>query len=114
MQLKRSLSREDIAIGVTIINFGNFVGGPFSLVSCPAHFDQSSVRIYQDWTCHQSRGTGAIDLLKLVPTSQVLVLQAAYNKGINNVFYCALGVAGFVFVASCFVEWKSFNGKQGC
>lgn len=56
--------------------------------------------------------SGATDLTKLVSPSNLPILRAAYNEGIQNVFYCALGVAGFAFLASWFVEWKSMKGKQ--
>jgi hypothetical protein len=110
------LSRKDIAIGITIINFGNFVGGTIFVSICQGILSST----LQSKLGQQIPGldvssissSGATDLSKLVPPSQLQVLQAAYNKGINNVFYCALGVAGFVFVASWFVEWKSVKGKQ--
>jgi hypothetical protein len=104
------LSREDIAIGITITNFGNFVGGTVFVSICQGSLS-STLRSKPDQQIpglHVSliSRSGATDLSKLVPPSQLPVQQAAYNKGINNVFCCALGVAGFAFVASWFVEWS--------
>ena len=111
------LSREDIPIGITILSFCNFVGGTIFVSVCQGILS-STLRIQ----LHQSipgldvssiSKAGASDLSSLVPTDQLPLLLDAYNKGINNVFYCALGLSGLAFAASWFVEWKSVKKQPG-
>ncbi|KAF2489863.1 MFS general substrate transporter [Lophium mytilinum] len=110
------LAREDIPIGITIINFGNFVGGTIFVSICQGILSSTlRSKLAQQipgLEVSSISNSGATDFSKLVPPSQLPILLAAYNEGINNVFYCALGVSGFAFVASWFVEWKSVKGKQ--
>ncbi|KAF2440246.1 MFS general substrate transporter, partial [Karstenula rhodostoma CBS 690.94] len=110
------LSHEDIPIGITIINFGNFVGGTIFVSICQAILSST----LQSRLAQKIPGldvssivhAGATDLAKLIPVDQLPVFHAAYNEGIVNVWYCALGVSAFAFVASWFVEWKSVKGPQ--
>ncbi|KAF9734949.1 hypothetical protein PMIN06_011010 [Paraphaeosphaeria minitans] len=110
------LSREDIPIGITIINFGNFVGGTIFVSICQtilsstlrSQLAQKIPGLDLSAIAH----AGATDLAKLIPTDKLPVFHAAYNEGIVNVWYCALGVSAFAFVASWFVEWKSVKGQQ--
>lgn len=110
------LSREDIPIGITIINFGNFVGGTVFVSICQSILSST----LQSQLTQKIPGldvssilhAGATDLVKAIPPQQLPILQAAYNKGIDNVWFCALGVSAFAFVASWFVEWKSVKGQQ--
>ncbi|KAF2802381.1 putative MFS multidrug transporter [Mytilinidion resinicola] len=110
------LSREDIPMGITIINFGNFIGGTVFVSICQGILS-STLRTQlgqqiPDLDLSSISTAGATELSKLVPSSQLPILQAAYNKGINNVFYCALGVSSSAFVASWFVEWRSVKSSQ--
>ncbi|KAK7188624.1 hypothetical protein DPSP01_005584 [Paraphaeosphaeria sporulosa] len=110
------LSREDLPIGITIINFGNFVGGTIFVSICQTILTST----LQSQLAQKIPGldvssithAGATDLAKLIPTDKLPVFHAVYNQGIVNVWYCALGVSAFAFVASWFVEWKSVKGKQ--
>lgn len=55
--------------------------------------------------------TGATDLTHLVPADELPVLLDAYNRGLVNVFYCALAMACGAFVAAWGLEWKSMTKK---
>lgn len=110
------LSREDLPTGITIINFGNFVGGTIFVSICQTILSST----LQSQLAQKIPGldvssivhAGATDLAKLIPTDQLPVFHAVYNEGVVNVWYCALGVSAFAFVASWFVEWKSVKGQQ--
>jgi hypothetical protein len=110
------LSPEDLPIGITIINFGNFVGGTVFVSICQSILSstlQSQLaQKIPDLDVSSILHAGATDLAKLIPLEQLPVFHAAYNEGVVNVWYCALAVSAFAFVASWFVEWKSVKGQQ--
>jgi hypothetical protein len=57
-------------------------------------------------------GGGATDFTSTVPKDKLPLFLEAYNAAINNVFYCALGLASLAFVSSFFVEWKTVKKSQ--
>jgi hypothetical protein len=105
------LSREDIPIGITIIAFAQFFSGSIFVSVSQAILSntlsaQLSTKI-PGFDAAKLSGTGTTNLSRLVPKDQLSVLLAAYNDAIDKVFYCALAVSCFAFVASFFVEWKT-------
>lgn len=111
------LAREDIPLGITIINFGNFVGGTIFVSVCQGILSSTLrselQRHIPDLDVSLVSHSGATDLARLFTPTQLPFLREAYNSGIANVFYCALGVSGFAFVASWFVEWRSVKQQSG-
>ncbi|KAH8899096.1 MFS general substrate transporter [Thozetella sp. PMI_491] len=105
------LSRADIPVGITVLNFANFLGGTIFVSVCQGILSSTlSSQLSQSipgLDVSSIASAGATDLSKLVPQDQLPLLYEAYNRGINNVFYCALGLSGLSFVASCFLEWKT-------
>lgn len=105
------LSREDIPVGVTIVNFAQLAGGTIFISVCQAILTQTlktqlSTKI-PGLDVQKLSSTGATDLTKLVPEELLPILLTAYNKAIVNVFYCVLGVACVGLVASFFLEWRT-------
>lgn len=105
------LSKEDISIGVTVINFSQFTGGTIFISVCQAVLTHTlktelSIKI-PNLDIKGLSSTGATDLAKLVPEQLLPVMLTAYNKAIVNVFYCAMGAACLGFVASLFLEWRT-------
>jgi hypothetical protein len=105
------LSREDISVGVTIITFAQLTGGTIFISVCQAVLtttlkNELSTSI-PGLDVQKVSSTGATDLTKLVPEELVPILLAAYNEGVVNVFYCALGAACLGLVASLFLEWRT-------
>ncbi|MCJ1476235.1 hypothetical protein MMC13_004901 [Lambiella insularis] len=105
------LSREDIPIGMTILTFAQFISGTILISVCQTVLSSTLVSQISDQIPNLDAstlsGTGATSLLGLVPEQYLPVLLTAYNKGIENVFYCGLAMSGVAFVASLFMEWKS-------
>jgi hypothetical protein len=105
------LSREDIPVGITIINFAQLIGGTIFISVCQAVLaDTLKTQLGSkipglDFNTLSS--TGATNLITLVPKDMLPVLLAAYNKAIVNVFYCALSVACLAFIASLCLEWRT-------
>ncbi|OAL49071.1 MFS general substrate transporter [Pyrenochaeta sp. DS3sAY3a] len=109
------LSRSDIPLGITIINFGNFVGGTIFVSICQALLSstlraQLSAKI-PGLDVSKLSSVGATDLARLVEPGQLGLLREAYNEGVRKVWYVALGVSVFAFVAAWGVEWKSVKRK---
>ncbi|KAK8036215.1 major facilitator superfamily transporter [Apiospora rasikravindrae] len=111
------LSREDIPVGITLINFGNLVGGTIFVSVCQgvlsgtlttelAKIPGGTIDV------HALLGSGATDVRKLLTPDQLPAFLAAYNKGIDNIFYVALAAALLAFVASLFLEGKSVKKAQ--
>ena len=105
------LSGKDLPLGIAIIGFGNFIGGTL-FVAISQGILSSTLRsglrqIDPSLDVSAIANAGATDLSKLVPAAELPDLLIAYNRGIDNVFYCALGVSCAAFVASWFVEWRS-------
>ncbi|KAF2415860.1 putative efflux pump antibiotic resistance protein [Tothia fuscella] len=105
------LSRKDIPIGITLIQFANQIGGTIFVSVCQGVLQSTlSTQLGQSipgFDASAISHAGASDLAKLVPEEQLPALLEAYNKGIDDVFYCALAVACLAFVASWFLKWKS-------
>ncbi|KAK7959111.1 major facilitator superfamily transporter [Apiospora aurea] len=111
------LARADIPVGITLINFGNLVGGTVFVSVCQGVLSgtltSELAKIPGDAIdVHAILGSGATDVRKLLAPDQLPAFLAAYNKGIDNVFYVALASALLAFVASLFMEWKSVKKAQ--
>ena len=107
------LSREDIPIGITIITFAQFLAGTIFVTVCQAVLSntlraQLSSKI-PGLDLGKLSQTGATDLSQLVPKDKLPVLLAAYNKGLVNVFYCALATSSAAFIAAFFLEWRTMR-----
>ncbi|KAK8054688.1 hypothetical protein PG994_009755 [Apiospora phragmitis] len=110
------LSREDVPTGITLINFGNLVGGTIFVSVCQGVLsDTLTTELAQTLPgkldVHALLSSGVTDVAKLLPPDQLPAFLAAYNKGICNVFYVALAAAFLAFVASLFLEWKSVKAQ---
>lgn len=110
------LSREDMPVGITLINFGNLVGGTVFVSLCQgvlsATLATELARIPGGrLDAHALLGSGATEVTRLVPADQLPAFLAAYNKGIDNIFYVALAASILGFVASLFLEWRSVKSQ---
>ena len=110
------LSKEDIPTGVTILNFAQQIGGSIFISVCQTILS-STLRsrlasTLPNFDAARIATSGATDVRKMVSKQQLPVLLKAYNAGIDNVFYCALGLTCLALVASLFVEWKSVRSPD--
>lgn len=105
------LPKEDIPIGVTIVNFSQLVGGTVFVSICQAVLAQTlKVQLgstHSGIDAEKISSAGATNITKLVPKEKLPLLLSAYNQGIVKIFYCALATACLAFVASFFLEWRS-------
>ncbi|MCJ1416197.1 hypothetical protein MMC32_002532 [Xylographa parallela] len=105
------LGKEDISTGVTILNFFAQVGGSIFVSICQTILSSTLksqlASTLPDFNATGIASSGATDIQSMVSAQQLPVLLDAYNAGIDNVFYCALGLSCLALIASFFVEWKS-------
>lgn len=111
------LARKDIPIGITIINFANFLGGTIFVSVSQGILSSTLVsqlsKSLPGFDASVLATSGATDLAKLVPADKVHLLQLAYNTGIVNIFYCTVGVSCLAFLASLFIEWRTVKKNTG-
>ncbi|MCJ1382448.1 hypothetical protein MMC17_005561 [Xylographa soralifera] len=110
------LGKEDISTGVTILNFFAQVGGSIFISICQTILSSTlKSRLASTLPNFDTTGiatSGATEIQQLVSKQQLPILLNAYNAGINNVFYCALGLSFLALIASLFVEWKSVKSTE--
>jgi hypothetical protein len=56
--------------------------------------------------------TGATDLRRVVPASQLSTVVSAYNYSLTLVFTMAAALSSVMILGALFVEWKSIKGKK--
>lgn len=110
------LAKKDVPIGLTVIAFAQFLSGTIFVSICQTilantlaselsrnlpGFDASAIAL-----------TGATQIRELVLAKDLPIVLAAYNAGINNIFYCALATSCMAFVAAFFMEWKSVKSTK--
>lgn len=105
------LPKDDIAVGTTLMGFTQNLGGTI-FVSVSQSILATSLRsnlavTLPGFDSSVISKSGATDIRNLVTAQQLPVVLLAYNAAINNLFYCAMGLAAVALIASCFVEWKS-------
>jgi len=105
------LAKEDIPTGITILAFFQAFGGTLLLSIAQSVLSNTLrselARTLPGFDSSVISSTGATEIRNLVSKDDLPIALAAYNSGINNVFYCALASSCVAFVASLFVEWKS-------
>ncbi|KAH7305758.1 major facilitator superfamily domain-containing protein [Stachybotrys elegans] len=110
------LSREDIPTGLTVINFMNFVGGTVFVGVCQSILTHTLTdelrRNVPDLDVASILRNGATSLSGSVTPEQRPLFINAYNAGLVNVFYCAMALSAFAFIASCFLEWRTVKARQ--
>ncbi|MCJ1316008.1 hypothetical protein MMC15_001328 [Xylographa vitiligo] len=110
------LGKEDISTGVTILNFVSQMGGSIFVSICQtilsSTLQSQLASTLPNFDTAEIATSGATEIRNMVSTQQLPILLEAYNAGINNVFYCALGLSCLSFVASFFVEWKSVKSME--
>lgn len=105
------LSQRDAAIGITVLQFVNFLGGSIfvtvaqtlltnklvtNLSSAIPGFDTSVIA-----------SGGAASVRDTVSADQLPIVLEVYNDSMKSIWYLALGLSTLIFVASWGLEWKS-------
>lgn len=110
------LPKKDVPIGLTVIAFAQFFGGTIFVSVCQTILTNTLtselVRTLPSFQSSAIINSGATDIQGLVSRTELPVVLAAYNLGLDNTFYCALAASSLAFVASFFIEWKSVKARS--
>ncbi|KAF4437484.1 hypothetical protein F53441_13021 [Fusarium austroafricanum] len=109
------LSESDSSIGLSTLNFFNFLGGTIFVTVSQALFEgklKSSIgKLVSGVNVHQLTNSGATKLWDYVPSDKAQVVLKAYNNSMREIWYIGFGMACFALVASFGIEWR--NTKAG-
>ena len=110
------LPRKDVPIGVSLIFFGQTLGGAIFLSVAQNIF---SNKLEQNFTSLGGldigavTSTGATDIRSIVPPGMLEAVLTAYNNALRNAFYIALAMSCCSLVGALTMEWKSVKKGEG-
>lgn len=109
------LKAEDVSIGVSLMFFGQQLGGAVFLCAAQNVFLQELVRdlatVMPLETAKALSNAGATDLRELVPAALLPEVLVQYNKAITTTFYVGASIAAVSIVPALLFEWKSVKGS---
>ncbi|OIW32231.1 MFS general substrate transporter [Coniochaeta ligniaria NRRL 30616] len=117
LAMQTVLPREDVSIGLAINFFAQQLGGAVFVSVGQTILSNLLVSRLQgipglDPT--QIVGSGATDLVKLVPPQYMDLVIQAYNYACTRIFLCGLGLTFAALLSVLGMEWRSIKkGKQG-
>jgi hypothetical protein len=110
------LSREQVSIGLSIINLSNFLGSTIFVTVGQALLQNQLVKklkpVLPNVNLDDLTQNGASSIISSVSGDQLPAVLRAYNDSLRSVWYLALGLAALVFLASFGMEWRSVKGHN--
>jgi hypothetical protein len=110
------LSREQVSIGLSIINLSNFLGSTIFVTVGQALLQNQLVKklkpVLPNLNLDDLTQSGASSIIGSVSGDQLPAVLRAYNDSLRSVWYLALGLAALVFLASFRMEWRSVKGHN--
>ncbi|OAK94910.1 MFS general substrate transporter [Phaeosphaeriaceae sp. SRC1lsM3a] len=110
------LSKQDVSIGLSIINLANFLGSTLFVTVAQALLQNQLVKslkpILPNANLSEIATSGANSLREEASGEQLRAVLVAYNGAIRSVWYLALGLACLVLLASLGMEWRSVKGQS--
>lgn len=117
MAAQTVLSKQDVPSGVALIMFCQMLGGAIFISVGQNILDSQLVQrlrtVAPGLTAEQIVNTGATELRKAVPASQLDAVLVQYNLALRQVFLVGVVVSCLTIVGVVVVEWRSVKGKQG-
>jgi MFS family permease len=110
MAAQTVLPREDVAIGASLMFFGQqLFGAIFTTVGQSTLDNQLTDRLanFPNITPELIQNTGATELLNLIPTEDHTAVLNAYNDSLRVCFRVALILACTSILGALFMEWRS-------
>ena len=105
------LPKEQVAIGITLLAFIQFLGGTIFVAVCQNLLQNKLITgltgKVTDFDPARIAKLGATSLRELVPTEQLPLVLDVYNDALRSVWYVALGLSCLIFLGSFGLEWKS-------
>lgn len=118
LAMQTVLPREDVSIGLAINFFAQQLGGAVFVSVGQTILSNLLVSKLQGVVPGLDPstivGSGATDLVKVVPPQYMDVVIHAYNYACTRIFLCGLGLTFAALLSVLGVEWRSIKkGKQG-
>ncbi len=111
------LAHDDIPIGVSLMFFGQNLGGAIFLCVTQNVFIGQLLRdlsaVLPAASASVLAGVGATDLSSLVQADLLPAVLAAYNKAITTTMFVPLAITCFSILPALAFEWKSVKGLRG-
>ena len=111
------LKPEDVPVGVSLMFFGQSLGGAVFICVAQNIFIQQLFQnlrgVVGDANASLLEHVGATDLRNYVPSELLSPTLVAYNKSITTTFYVAVAIASFSIIPALTFEWKSIKGLRG-
>ena len=105
------LPKEQVAIGITLLAFVQFLGGTIFVAVCQNLLQNRLITgltgKVTDFDPARIANLGATSLRELVPTEKLPLVLDVYNDALRSVWYVALGLSCLIFLGSFGLEWKS-------
>ncbi|KAG4419149.1 hypothetical protein IFR04_007745 [Cadophora malorum] len=109
--VQNTLAKIEHPVSMSIIMFGQSIGGSISLAIAQAVFNSGLDGALNTRAPSVSYGevtaAGARDFRHIIPAASVPGVVSSYNEAINHVFYLVASLAAVGFVFSCGLGWKS-------
>lgn len=116
MAAQTVLAKKDIAIGLTVIAFSQFLAGTIFITICQTILTNTLTsqlsRQLPGFDSSSLANAGATQIQNLVTQEELPIVLAAYSNGIDHVFYVSLAASCLAFLGSFFIEWKSVRARQ--
>lgn len=117
MSAQTVLAKQDVPIGLSLIFFCQMLGGAISISVgqnvLDSHLVTGLTSVVKGLTPEQIVNTGATNLRKVVPPSELHDVLVVYNGALRQVFIVALAFGCLACLGASLVEWRSVKGKQG-
>ncbi|KAB5571953.1 major facilitator superfamily domain-containing protein [Coniochaeta sp. 2T2.1] len=117
LAMQTVLPREDVSIGLAINFFAQQLGGAVFVSvgqTILSNLLVSKLKGIPGLDAGAIVGSGATDLVKVVPKEFVDLVIEAYNYACTRIFICGVGLTLAALLCAFGVEWRSIKkGKQG-
>jgi MFS family permease len=111
------LSKKDVPTGVSLMFFTQMLAGAIFISVGQNVFDSKLVSglvaLIHGLSPHDIANTGATDLRKVVPASQLPQVLEVYNSAVRQSFIVATAIGSLCIFGALLVEWRSVKGKAG-
>ena len=110
------LSDNDVPIGLSLLNFVNFLGSTIFITASQTLLETKLVDGLRDIIPNLNAATlassGATSVRNMVTKDKLPIVLDVYNRSFKSIWYLTLGLSCLSFVASLAMEWKSVKAKK--
>ncbi|KAM0721945.1 hypothetical protein Q7P37_002871 [Cladosporium fusiforme] len=110
------LPKADVPIGTAIAMFSQTLGGALFISVAQNVFTNQLLKNVTAQVPGLNPltvlGTGATDLVRVIPPEFIDAVQVAYNDALVNTYYVAVATSVLSLFGAVFFEWKSVKGKK--